>query len=138
MPATRAFAKLGFELGRATGEGGVDDIVERQRRSVRHHRDDVVDADHVLTARVERELGDFAARCGAVAAEQRDQHGARVRRKLQAGVAHFVVDQPRAVFFAVGVAGQRRGILRVFNERTQRRVAAQIAGLDDDAAFECR
>ena len=55
--------------------------------------------------------------------------------KRQPGGAHLVVDQPRPVAFAVGVAGQRRGVLGALAQRAQRRIAAQIAGLDDDAAF---
>src|SRR6185312_14928450 len=34
-----------------------------------------------------------------------------------------------------GVARQRRGVLGALDQRPQRRIALEIAGLDDDAAF---
>ena len=107
-------AELRFQLRRAAGKCRIDDIVERQRRGVGHHRGNVIDADLIAAAGVERELGDLVAGRLAVAAKQRDQHGARVRRELEPGVAHLGVDQPFAVALVVGVARQRRGVLRLF------------------------
>ena len=50
--------------------------------------------------------------------------------------AHLAVDQLRPVALAVGIAGQRRGILGALAQHAQRRIAPQIAGLDDDAAID--
>ena len=88
-------AELRFQLRRAAGKRRIDDIVERQRRGVGYDRGNIVDADLIAAAGIERELGDLVAGRLAVAAEQRDQHGARVRRELEAGFTHLVVDQPR-------------------------------------------
>ena len=127
--------ELSFEFRGAAGEGRIDDVFERQRRGIGHHRDDVLHGDLGAAARIEGELADFIAGGGAVAAEQRDQQSPRVGRQRQAGRAQLIVDQPRAILLAVGIARQRRGILGAFAQIAQRRIAAQIAGLDHHAAF---
>ena len=83
----------------------------------------VVEFDALLALGVERELAHFVARGEPVAAEQRQQRGACVRRDGQVGGAHFVVDQPAERALVVGIAGQRGGDLRLLAQRAQRRVA---------------
>ena len=61
--------------------------------------------------------------------------GARVRRQRQAGGAHLAVDEAPQIAFGVGVAGQGRRVFGALAQRAQRRVAAQVAGLDHHAAF---
>ena len=78
----------------------------------------------------------FATRGGAVAAKERDQRRARIRGKRQSGRTHLLVDQPGAVAFGIGIAWQCSGIFGALADHAQRRIAAQIAGFDHDAA--CR
>ena len=87
--------KLRLELGRAAGERRVNEFVERQRRSVGDDGGHLVDADRAAAGGVEDELAQLAARSGAVAAEQRNEQRARVRRERQAGGAHLAVDEAR-------------------------------------------
>ena len=70
-----------------------------------------------------------------VAAEKRHQRGARVGRDRQARLPHLVVDQPRDLALAIGIAGDRDGVLRALAQAAQRRAAAKIAGLDHHAAI---
>ena len=105
---------------------------------IRDHRGDIVHVDTAAAARVKRKLAQLAARCGAVAAEERNEHRPRLGLERQFGLAHLGVDQPRQIALGVGIAGQRRGILGPLADRAQRRVAAQIAGFDHHAAFACR
>ena len=128
-------AEFGLDLSGLAGKSGIDHAVERQCGSVGHHRDNVGEFDRRPALRVERELADFAARGEAVAAEQRQQRRARVRRDRHVAAAHFLVDQALEIARAVGVAGQRGGDLGFFAQRAQRRRFLQVAGLDDDAAF---
>ena len=130
--------KLRLELGRAAGECRVNEVVERQRRSVGDDGGHLIDADRAAAGGVEDELAQLAARSGAVAAEQRNEQSARVRRQRQAGGAHLAVDEAPQIAFGIGIAGQGRGVLGALAQRAQRRVAAQVAGLDHHAAFAGR
>ena len=60
------------------------------------------------------------------------------RLERETGGAHFIVDQAGQIALGIGVARQRRGILGAFADDAQRRIAAQIAGLDHHAAFARR
>ena len=84
---------------------------------------------------IERELLQFVARGLAVAAEQRHQRRARVRRDAQVRSAHFVVDQFCQIALAVGIAADRDRGLGALAGLAQRRFRAQLAGLDHDAAI---
>ena len=57
---------------------------------------------------------------------------------VRLGGAHLAVDEPPQIALGIGIAGQRRGVLGALAQRAQRRVAAQIAGLDHHAAFARR
>ena len=70
--------ELRLELGRPAGEGGIDQFVERQRRSVGYDGGHIVDVDFAAPAGIERELAQLVARGGAIAAEKRNEHGAGV------------------------------------------------------------
>ena len=128
--------ELRFELGRAAGEGGVDRYrrapARRRRRRPRPRR----------RRRLRRGRAHRARACESRCARRRGRRRARPIESARAsgvmrepGGAHLVVDQPRQVALAVGVARQRRGVLGALADDAQRRVAAQIAGLDHDAAF---
>ena len=106
--------KLRLEVGRPSGERGIDEFVERQRRSVGHHRGNIVDVDFAAAAGVQRELAKLVARSRPVAAEQRNEHGACVGLERQPGGAHLAVDQPPQIALGIGVAGQRRSVFGAF------------------------
>ena len=127
-------AELRFELAGAASERGIDHAVDCQRRGVGGHRYDVVQLDARLAAGEQRELADFMARRETVAAEQRKERSARVRRNGKLEFAQFVVDETEQVSFRIGVARQRRGLFCTLANGAQRRTALEIAGLDNDAA----
>jgi len=58
---------------------------------------------------IERQLRIFVARRHAVAAKQRHQSGARVRRDGQLRLAHLIVDELAERRAVIDIAGQRRG-----------------------------
>ena len=124
-----------FEIGGPSGEGIVDDGIERQFGSVRPHRDDIVQRDLAFAVRIQSQLADFIARGEAVAADQLDQCGARIRRDGQSCTLQLALDQAFEIALIVGVAGDGRRRLRLLAEHAQRRVAPQLAGLDDDAGL---
>src|SRR5262249_61580204 len=72
-------AELDFELAGAPGEGGIDQAVERERRGVGDRRHDVFELHARLAAREQRELTNLMARREPIAAEQRNEGGARLR-----------------------------------------------------------
>ncbi len=135
------------ELGRASGEGRIDQSVECQRGGVGDDGHHVVDADLALAAREQSELADLMARGEAVAPEQGYERGPRFCRDGQACVAHLGVDEAHEIALTVSVARKRYGVLCPLAQRAQRRSATQIAGLDHHAAvrrggsdegFDCR
>ena len=76
----------------------------------------------------------YATRRGrrqAAAIEQR----AGIGRERQSGLAHLRVDEAFAAALVIRVARQRRGVFGALDQRAQRRVARQIAGLDNHAAL---
>ena len=89
--ALRAFAggdgagELGDGARRIAGGGGVDDAVYGQLGGVADDRFDVVNVDLGLAGGVQRQLLDFAARHGAIGADARNQHLARVGGDPDAG-----------------------------------------------------
>src|SRR5262249_25916728 len=72
-------AELDFELAGAPGEGGIDQGVERKRRSAGARRHDIFELHARLAAREQRELANLVARRQSIAAEQRNEGGARLR-----------------------------------------------------------
>ena len=78
------------------------------------------------------------ARREAVAAKQRDERRARLRRDRQTRLAHLGIDETDQIPFPVGVAGERGGVLRALAYRAQRRAALEVAGLDHDPAIRRR
>src|SRR5258706_1170258 len=77
----------------------------------------------------------FMARREAIAPEQRNESGARLRRYGKTGLAHLLVNETNQIFFRVGVARERSGGLGAIASSAQRRVALEVAGLDQDAAI---
>src|SRR5258707_8149274 len=77
----------------------------------------------------------FMARREAIAPEQRNESGARLRRYGKTGLAHLLVNETNQIFFRVGVARQRSGGLRAPANSAQRRVALEVARLPQDAAI---
>ncbi len=59
---------LGLDFGRLAGKGRIDDVVERDRGGVRHHRHDVVYGDAVAAVNIECKFLQLVARCLAIAA----------------------------------------------------------------------
>jgi hypothetical protein len=110
-PGGTRLAELDFELACAPGEGGVDQAVERERRRVGDDRHHVVELHPRLAACEQRELAHLMAGRQSVAAEQRNQGGAGLRRNRKVGVAHLVIDETNEIPFSVGVARERHGIL---------------------------
>ena len=94
VPAVRALANWVSTSG-AAREGGVDERSSASAEASATTAMHVVELDVALAARVERELADFAARGEPVAAEQRHERGARIRRDRETGGAHLLVDQTR-------------------------------------------
>src|SRR5262245_18351286 len=72
-------AELDFELAGAPGEGGIAQLVERKRRGVGDRRHDIFELYARLAAREQRELANLVARRQSIAAEQRNEGGARLR-----------------------------------------------------------
>ena len=68
--------------------------VERESGRIGHHRHHVLERDAFFAVGIERELAELAARGQPVAAEQRKERGAGVRRDGEPGRTHLVVDQP--------------------------------------------
>src|SRR5262249_53550603 len=126
--------ELELDVGGLAREGGVEQRIKRERGGVGRHRDHVVELDAVTAAGIERELRDLAARGQPIAAEGRQEGCARLGRNGEAILAQLGLDQPVERLLVVLVAGQRRRILGALAQRAQRRVAAQVAGLDHDAA----
>src|SRR5258707_15659717 len=77
----------------------------------------------------------FMARREAIAPEQRNESGARLRRYGKTGLAHLLVNETNQIFFRVGVARQRSGGLLALANSAQRRVAREVDGLYQDAAI---
>ena len=77
------------------------------------------------------------AGCEAIAPEQRNESGARLRRYGKTGLAHLLVNETNQIFFRVLVARQHSGVLGALANGAQRRVALEVAGLDYDAAIRC-
>ena len=77
------------------GKGAVHDRIELQLGSIGHDRHHIVERDLAFAVGVERKLLQFVARGLAVAAEQRHQRRAGVRRDAQIRDPQFVVDQFR-------------------------------------------
>ena len=82
-------------------------------RSVGDDRHHVVELHPRLAAREQRELAHLVAGRQAVAAEQRNQGGAGLRRNREVRVAHLVVDETNKVPFGVGVA---RDLVRLIDD----------------------
>ena len=105
--------------------------IERERRTHRRRRPCTSSSvDLVLAMRIERELAQLVARGLAVAAEQRHQRCARVRRDRQVRGAQLVVDQAGEVARGVGDSRGSRGVLRALaglrNGASRRRSPASI------------
>src|SRR5581483_9513250 len=66
------------------------------------------------------------------------QRRAGVGRDSKAYAAHLLVDQASEIALVVDVTGDCDGALRLFADGAQRRVALEIACLDDDAAIDRR
>src|SRR5437588_12289494 len=75
------------------------------------------------------------ARREAIASEQRNESGARLRRYDQTRLAHLLVNETDQILFRVGVARQHSGRLGALANSAQRRVALEVTGLDQDAAI---
>ena len=84
---------------------------------------------------IERELAQLVARGLAIAAEQRRQCRARLRRDAQTRQPQFVVDQFGQIALAVGIAGNRDRGFGALAGLAQRRFRPELSGLDDDAAI---
>ena len=62
--------KFGFDIRKFSGEGGIDNAVERFRRSVGNDAEHVVERDTVAAGDIQEKLLDLAACGAAVAAKQ--------------------------------------------------------------------
>ena len=109
-----------------------------ERGCIRHDRQHVVDLDTLVAPRIKRELAQLRARGAAIAAEQRDERSTGVRRDGQIRSAHLVVDQAAERDLVVDVTRHGGRDLRLLAQHAQRRVFAQITGLDDDTAIARR
>src|SRR4029079_2199337 len=107
-------------------EGRVDQLVDRERGGIRDYRPYIVDLDPLLAARIERELADLAARRETIAAQEGNEHRARVGRDAKTGVAHFRIDQAFERLLVVLVTRQGDRVLRLFADDPQRRILAQL------------
>ena len=130
--------ELGFHQLRIAGEGAVDDRVDLEVGGVRDHRRHIVQRHLAGAVGIERQLAQLVARRLAVAAQRGRQRGAGVGCDAQIGGAQFVVDKPRQVALGVGIAGDGDGGFRALADLAQRRVGAQFAGFDHDAAIDRR
>ena len=115
------FGKFAFDHLGPAGKGAVDDRIELQLGRIGDDRHHVVERDLALAMGIERELAQLVARGLAVAAEQRHQRRAGIRRDAQIGDPELVVDQLGEVALGVGIAGDRDGGLGALAGLAQRR-----------------
>ena len=115
---------------RIPGRRRIHNIVERERRRIGDHREDVVVVDAPLGRREKDELFELGPARKPVTAEQADERVAGVRIDREPCLAQRLIDQASDIALAVRVTSDGGGMRRRFSELAKGRAFAQIACLD--------